>query len=144
MKSTALNEKSNIKMQKSELRTCSIPIPITTIGMRLPPNRIVGKWVAASKPQALGMASDARGRLKTCSETMNFSILILLMYLSALFVILSPIPAQAVESWKEFAVQPTTDDQELPDIYGDIIVWQQFVDEFGDYDVYVADRKSVV
>ena len=27
----------------------------------------------------------------------------------------------AVESWKEFAVWPTTDDQELPDIYSDIV-----------------------
>ncbi|OHB64284.1 MAG: hypothetical protein A2168_05450 [Planctomycetes bacterium RBG_13_50_24] len=37
--------------------------PQTTIGMRLPPDRIDGKRVAASKPQALGMVENARGRL---------------------------------------------------------------------------------
>ena len=47
----------------------------------------------------------------------------------------------ASEDWEEFAVWPTTDDQEAPDIYGDIIVWQQFVAEFGDYDIYVADMN---
>jgi len=31
--------------------------PQTTIGMRLPHDRIDGKWVAASKPQALGMVA---------------------------------------------------------------------------------------
>ena len=43
----------------------TIPIPIMTIGMRLPPNRIDVKWVAASKPQALGMVVNTRGRLNT-------------------------------------------------------------------------------
>jgi hypothetical protein len=33
--------------------------------MRLPPNRINGKWVAASKPQALGMVANTRIRLNT-------------------------------------------------------------------------------
>jgi hypothetical protein len=41
----------------------AIPIPITTIGMRLPPKTIDTKRVAASKPQALGMVESARGRL---------------------------------------------------------------------------------
>jgi len=36
-----------------------------TIGMRLPPNRIDGKWVAASKPQALGMVANDKVRLNT-------------------------------------------------------------------------------
>ncbi|HUT46134.1 MAG TPA: hypothetical protein VMX36_07590 [Sedimentisphaerales bacterium] len=31
--------------------------------MKLPPNRIDGKRVASSKPQALGMVENARGRL---------------------------------------------------------------------------------
>jgi len=43
----------------------AIPIPITTIGMRLPPNRVVRKWVAASKPQALGMVMNTGSRLNT-------------------------------------------------------------------------------
>ena len=41
--------------------------------------------------------------------------------------------------WQEFAVWPTTDEQEAPDIFGNIIVWQQFVYEYGDYDIYVVD-----
>ena len=43
----------------------AIPIPIATIGMRLPPNRIEGKRVAASKPQALGMVANVKLRLNT-------------------------------------------------------------------------------
>ena len=42
----------------------AIPIPITTIGMRLPRDRIVGKRVAASKPQALGMVENDRFPVK--------------------------------------------------------------------------------
>jgi hypothetical protein len=40
-------------------------IPITTIGMRLPHNRIYEEKVASSKPQALGMVASARGWLNT-------------------------------------------------------------------------------
>jgi len=39
--------------------------PQTTIGMRLPHNRIDGKRVVASKPQALGMVENERSRLNT-------------------------------------------------------------------------------
>jgi len=45
-------------------------------------------------------------------------------------------------NWQEFAVWPTTDEQEAPDIYGNIIVWQQFVYEYGDYDIYIADMNN--
>ena len=41
----------------------AIPILITTIGMRLPHNRIDAESVAASKPQALGMVSNDGLRL---------------------------------------------------------------------------------
>jgi beta propeller repeat protein len=44
--------------------------------------------------------------------------------------------------WQEFAVWPTSDEQEVPDIWGDIIVWQQFVEEYGDYDIYIADINA--
>ena len=44
--------------------------------------------------------------------------------------------------WQEFAVWPTSDEQETPDIWGDIIVWQQFVAEYGDYDIYIADINN--
>jgi beta propeller repeat protein len=59
-------------------------------------------------------------------------------YMLMLLIILTPILCQAAGKWEEFAVWPSTDDQEMPDIHGDIIVWQQFVTEFGDYDIYVA------
>jgi len=39
----------------------------------------------------------------------------------------------------EFAVFPSFDDQEAPDVHGAIVVWQQFVNEYGDYDIYIAD-----
>ncbi len=45
-------------------------------------------------------------------------------------------------NWQEFAVWPTTDEQEAPDIWGKTIVWQQFVYEYGDYDIYVADINA--
>ena len=45
-------------------------------------------------------------------------------------------------NWQEFAVWPTTDEQESPDIWGDIIVWQQFVAEYGDYDIYIVDINN--
>jgi len=62
--------------------------------------------------------------------------------LLALLVTLSPCLCRAVEPWQQFAVWPSTDDQEMPAIYGDIVVWQQFVAEFGDYDIYVADLNE--
>jgi|GEM_PF-313653 len=153
MKSPIYKGTSKIKMQISKLwNHCfamyaniqgrAIPIPITTIVMRLPRNRIDGKRVAASKPQALGMVENTRGRLNTHSAMMNFSISILLPCLFFLFGMLTPYSVVAVESWKEFAVWPTTDDQELPDIDGNIVVWQQFVAEYGDYDIYVADMNN--
>ena len=55
---------------------------------------------------------------------------------------LAPVSVLAAGSPREFAVSPSTDDQELPDIDGDIIVWQQFVEEYQDYDIYVADMNN--
>jgi beta propeller repeat protein len=46
--------------------------------------------------------------------------------------------------WTEFALYPTTDEQQAPDIWGDIVVWQQFVAEYGDYDIYIADINNPV
>jgi beta propeller repeat protein len=44
---------------------------------------------------------------------------------------------------QEFAVWPAIEDQEAPDIYGNIIVWQQYVTvENGDYDIYIADINN--
>jgi len=106
------------------------------------PDRIDGKRVAASKPQALGMDANSILRLKTYSVMINSSIMIFLTCLFILFGLLTPVSVLASESWKEFAVWPTTDDQEAPDIDGDIVVWQQFVEEYQDYDIYVADMNN--
>jgi len=65
-----------------------------------------------------------------------------LAMIGCIILLFSTYSFAAGQSWKEFAVWPTTDDQEQPDIYGDIIVWQQFVAEFGDYDIYVADINN--
>jgi beta propeller repeat protein len=73
---------------------------------------------------------------------MNSSILIFLTCLFFLFGMLTTDFVIAGESWKEFAIHPTTDDQEAPDIDGDIVVWQQFVEEYQDYDIYVADMNN--
>jgi len=64
--------------------------------------------------------------------------------LLALLIMLTPCLSRASESWREFAVWPTTDDQEMPAIDGDTIVWQQFVAEHGDYDIYVADLSILL
>jgi len=44
------------------------------------------------------------------------------------------------DNWQEFAVYPSSEDQENPDIYGDTIVWQQLVS--GDWDIYGADISN--
>ena len=153
MKSPTRQEKSKIKLQISKLRNHrsamyvfsqerAIPIPITTIVMRLPPDGIDVKRVAASKPQALGMDANAGLRLNTYCAMMNSMILIFLICLSFLFGMLTTDSAIAGEGRREFAIWPTTDDQELPDIDGDIVVWQQFVEEYQDYDIYVADMNN--
>ena len=64
------------------------------------------------------------------------------LILISLLGMLTPFSVVASESWKEFAVWPTTDDQEAPDIDGDIVVWQQYVADYGDYDIYVADMNN--
>ena len=63
-------------------------------------------------------------------------------YILVLLIMLTPSLCGAIDAWREFAVWPSTDDQEMPAIDGDIVVWQQFVAEFGDYDVYVADLNT--
>ncbi|MBN2591520.1 MAG: hypothetical protein JXA96_16765 [Sedimentisphaerales bacterium] len=43
----------------------------------------------------------------------------------------------------EFVVSPSTDNQENPDIHGDIVVWQQYISEYGDYDVLATDINNL-
>lgn len=65
-------------------------------------------------------------------------------YISALFVMILAaglVPATA-PAGDEFAIFSSSDDQELPDVHGEIVVWQQFVEEYGDYDVYIADINN--
>ncbi len=64
-------------------------------------------------------------------------------WLLVLSIILTPCLCRAGGSRREFAVWPTTDEQEMPAIYGDIVVWQQFVAEYGDYDIYIADLNDL-
>jgi len=53
-------------------------------------------------------------------------------------------PTAQAAGWQEFAIAPSGDDQENPDIHGKVIVWQEFVSEFGDYDICVADIDDLV
>ena len=43
---------------------------------------------------------------------------------------------RAANNWEEFAVRSTSDDQGQPDISGTLVVWHQFVAEYGDYDLH--------
>ena len=45
--------------------------------------------------------------------------------------------------WEEFPVLPSPDDQEMPDIQGTLVVWQEYVSQYGDYDIYVADINDL-
>jgi len=77
---------------------------------------------------------------------------IVITYPSFIFLVGLMTPSAQAGNWQElvsakasaeagFAIWPTTDNQELPDIYGNIIVWQQ-VSNYGDYDIYVADINN--
>jgi beta propeller repeat protein len=43
----------------------------------------------------------------------------------------------------EFAISPSIEKQENPDIYGDIVVWHQLISKYGDYDVFAADINNL-
>ena len=66
----------------------------------------------------------------------------LIMYLLILLMLPKPGASQANDSNQPFPIWPATDEQESPDIYGTIVVWQQFVSEYGDYDIFVADLNN--
>ena len=53
------------------------------------------------------------------------------------------VPVATAGPWEEFPVLPSPDDQEMPDIQGTLVVWQEYVSEFGDYDIYVADINDL-
>ena len=45
--------------------------------------------------------------------------------------------AAQADNWQEFAASAIDNDQQAPDIYGNIIVWQELIE--GDWDIYGAD-----
>jgi beta propeller repeat protein len=46
-------------------------------------------------------------------------------------------------AWPNFPVLPGDDDQECPGVDGTIVVWQEFVSRYGDYDIYVVDVNDL-
>ena len=79
---------------------------------------------------------------------------LLITYPSVIFLVSLMAPSSQAGNWQElvsakasagagFAVWPTTDNQEVPDIYGNIVVWQQLVSNYGDHDIYVADINNM-
>ena len=65
----------------------------------------------------------------------SFSVFILGASLS----LAGPAKAQIGEI---FAVWPSEGNQEAPAIHGNRIVWHEFVPEYGDYDIVVADINN--
>ncbi|GAI52204.1 unnamed protein product, partial [marine sediment metagenome] len=61
----------------------------------------------------------------------------LITWIAAIFFTVTQASNVPAGDWLEFPVYATTDDQQVPDIHGNIIVWQQFVDS--DFDIYGAD-----
>ena len=53
------------------------------------------------------------------------------------------VAAATAGPWEEFGVLPSQDDQEMPDIQGTLVVWQEYVSQYGDYDIYVADINDL-
>jgi len=64
------------------------------------------------------------------------------MCLLILLMLLMPGLSEANDNNQPFPIWPTTDEQEAPDVYGKIVVWQQFVSEYGDYDIFIADLNN--
>jgi beta propeller repeat protein len=60
----------------------------------------------------------------------------------SLLLACSTVTAAGAIRWQQFPILPGTDRQESPDVHGTIVVWHQFVRQFGDYDVYVADINN--
>ena len=63
--------------------------------------------------------------------------------LSIILLVLLQSSLIAANERYEFVVWPSIDNQENPDIYGDIVVWQQYISEYGDYDILAADINNI-
>lgn len=67
-------------------------------------------------------------------------------YAFSLFIVLfvlSPCILLADDGRIEFVVCPSSNDQEYPDIYGDIVVWQEYISADGDYNIFAADINDL-
>ena len=60
-----------------------------------------------------------------------------LMLLTGLFLGFPPVLWGT--QWQPFPVLAGPDNQEAPDVSGTMVVWHEFVEQYGDYDIYVAD-----
>ncbi len=83
----------------------AIPIPITTIEMRMPPNKVYEKWVAAFHKG--GMAANVRTRLNTClsSSFVLIELLIVITVIALLLAILLPAVQRIRRQAKSIACQ---------------------------------------
>jgi beta propeller repeat protein len=52
-------------------------------------------------------------------------------------------PLARAERWVQWPVLPGPDDQENPAIDGTIVAWQEFVSQYGDYDIFVVDINDL-
>ena len=67
---------------------------------------------------------------------------VLIRFIVSFVVVIFASPGLAGD-WQEFAVSPSADDQEKPDVHGERIVWQQLIqtDDIWDWDIYLADLE---
>ncbi|MHC4507773.1 MAG: hypothetical protein ACYTAO_02300 [Planctomycetota bacterium] len=156
MKSLTHREKLRIKPPNAEFRFLSSRAERSEVERsgnaaliycrsQIPPLRPERHWDSGRNDRAKGgrmTATTAVGMRKSYEGTPDLSRLVFLACLCVLLLMPASASVRAAEKWHAFAVSPGTDDQERPDIHNDIIVWQQFVAEYGDYDVYVADLNS--
>ena len=61
----------------------------------------------------------------------------LITWIAAIFVIVTQASDVLAGDWQEFRIYATEGDQYAPDIYGNVIVWEQFMVDT-DYDIYGA------
>jgi len=79
----------------------------------------------------ISVVGQKEGVIIMKSPIIHFSFFILLICVS--------LSNAQIVSWQAFPVAQSTDEQQFPKIHGRHVVWQQYVAEHGDYDVYIAD-----
>ena len=63
--------------------------------------------------------------------------------LSIILILLTPGLLPANEERAVFALHSATEDQEHPDVYDNAVVWQQYISQYGDYDIIAADMNNL-